>query len=250
MYYYVYQIRNLINGKVYVGKHKSPNQPLENGYYGSGKQIKAAIKKYGKGNFTKEVLHYCSSLIEMSDKEAEIVTEDFVKRKDTYNMHKGGPGGFEHINNDPVARARVSKICSDFNKANKIGGSKLWTEEIRAKVLETGKKNLSLMRLLCNSDAAKEKRKKTFVEIKHQQKEKNSQFGRGWISNLTTKEVKRIDIIDSIPNGWVRGKKGHLPKKLWVNNGSKEHYILVGKEQEYMLKGFSRGRVKTSMPRK
>jgi hypothetical protein len=26
----------------------------------------------------------------MADKEAEVVTEDFVKRPDTYNMHKGG----------------------------------------------------------------------------------------------------------------------------------------------------------------
>ena len=88
MFFYVYQITNLVNGKIYVGKHKSDRHPNENGYYGSGKQISAAIKKYGIENFKKEVLCYCSSIEEMSIKEAEIVTEDFVKRKDTYNMHK------------------------------------------------------------------------------------------------------------------------------------------------------------------
>ena len=59
MYYYVYQITNLRNDKIYVGKHKSIKHPSENGYYGSGKQITAAIKKYGIENFKKEVLHYC-----------------------------------------------------------------------------------------------------------------------------------------------------------------------------------------------
>ena len=97
MYYYVYQITNLTNNKIYVGKHKSVKHPLENGYYGSGKQIQAAIKKYGIERFKKEVLHFCSSKEEMAIREAEIVTEDFVKRADTYNMHKGGNGGFDHI---------------------------------------------------------------------------------------------------------------------------------------------------------
>jgi hypothetical protein len=64
-----------------------------------------------------------------------------------------------------------------------------------------------------------------------------------------TKEVKRITINDTIPIGWVRGKKGHLIKECWVNNGVKEHYILLEKEQEYKLKGFSSGRLKSSMLR-
>ena len=54
MYYYVYQITNLLNNKIYVGKHKSAKHPSENGYYGSGKQITAAIAKYGINNFKKE----------------------------------------------------------------------------------------------------------------------------------------------------------------------------------------------------
>jgi hypothetical protein len=80
--------------------------------------------------------------------------------------------------------------------------------------------------------------------------EGNSQYGRIWISNILTKEIKRITIKDTIPQGWVRGKKGHIPKKLWVNNGVKEHFILFEKKQEYVSKGFSSGRLKSSMLRK
>ena len=79
---------------------------------------------------------------------------------------------------------------------------------------------------------------------------KNSQYGKIWISNVLTKEVKRITINDTIPAGWVRGKKGHVVTKCWVNNGAKEHYVLLEKEQEYVSKGFNCGRLKSSMPQK
>lgn len=247
MYYYVYQITNLINGKIYVGKHKSDKHPGENGYYGSGKQISAAIEKYGKENFKKEVLHFCSSLEEMSKREAEIVTEDFVKRKDTYNMHKGGNGGWDHYNGSKEHKANSSKggkIRSNRDdnpfKDPEFQKSVAWTREPK-RMRSLGQK--------ANSPEAIEKKKETFKKIKHSQGKNNSQFGRIWISNILTKEVKRITISDTIPEGWVRGKKGHAPKKLWVNNGEKEHYILIEKKQEYVLKGFSSGRLESSMLR-
>jgi len=48
----IYAITNLKNNKQYIGreKHYKPE------YYGSGKLIKEAIKKYGKKNFKKEIL--------------------------------------------------------------------------------------------------------------------------------------------------------------------------------------------------
>ena len=246
MYYYVYQITNLFNGKIYVGKHKSAKHPSENKYYGSGKQITAAIKKYGIENFKKDVLHYCLSLKEMADKEAEVVTEDFVKRPDTYNMHKGGPGGWDHYNGTEIQKqkSRIGGLKSGNRETNLFKDPNWqrkydWTRE-PSRMRLIGKK--------ANTPEANAKRKNTFIERGHGQGEKNSQFGRIWISNILTKEVKRISINDTMPEGWCRGKKGHLPKKLWVNNGIKEHYILFEKEQEYKLKGFNSGRLKTSMP--
>jgi hypothetical protein len=248
MYYYVYQITNLINGKIYVGKHKSSKHPFDNEYYGSGKQITAAIKKYGKEKFKKEVLHYCTSLEEMAIKEAEIVTEDFVKRTDTYNMHKGGLGGWDHYNGTAAKKQSSSR---GGKKAGKSPKNPFYNKEFQEKYSWT--RELERMRMLgekANSVESIEKKKETFKKIKHSQGENNSQYGRIWISNIVTKEVKRVSINDVIPEGWVRGKKGHLPKKLWVNNGIKEHYILTSKEDEYIVNGFTRGRLKTSMPLK
>jgi len=77
----------------------------------------------------------------------------------------------------------------------------------------------------------------------------NSQYGKIWISNTLTKEFKRFNIKDTIPEGWVRGKKGHVVTKCWVNNGTTENYILIDKKQSYLEKGFRNGRLKSSMPK-
>lgn len=43
--YIIYKTTNLINDKIYVGKH---NTSVNDGYLGSGKILKQSIKKYGK----------------------------------------------------------------------------------------------------------------------------------------------------------------------------------------------------------
>jgi group I intron endonuclease len=51
---YVYIITNKINGKKYIGS--SRKSQIDENYYGSGKVIKNALKKYGKNNFTRDIL--------------------------------------------------------------------------------------------------------------------------------------------------------------------------------------------------
>ena len=71
MYFTVYKITNNINGKFYIGKHQTTD--LNDGYMGSGKLLLQDISKYGKENFTKEILFIFETEEEMNTKEKELV---------------------------------------------------------------------------------------------------------------------------------------------------------------------------------
>jgi len=52
---FIYKTTNLINNKIYVGKHKTS---ANDGYLGSGLILGYAVDKYGKENFKREILEY------------------------------------------------------------------------------------------------------------------------------------------------------------------------------------------------
>jgi hypothetical protein len=71
-------------------------------------------------------------------------------------------------------------------------------------------KNINIQKkatLLAKTPEAIEKKKNTFKNIEHQQKEKNSQYGTMWIYNLELQESKKINKEDVIPKGWLKGRK-------------------------------------------
>lgn len=96
MIYTLYETTNKINGKIYVGIHKT--NFLDDEYLGSGKLISAAIVKYGKENFQKRILQIFNNLEDARNAEAEIVTEEFVKDNSNYNLALGGGLGGKDIN--------------------------------------------------------------------------------------------------------------------------------------------------------
>lgn len=108
-YYLIYQIRNKLNGMIYIGKHTTKRK--NDSYMGSGLRIQYAIKKYGIENFEKTILFECASAEEMNAKEAEIVNEDFIARDDVYNIKLGGDGGWDHFNwkNVPVEKQELRR---------------------------------------------------------------------------------------------------------------------------------------------
>lgn len=76
-YYIVYKTTNLVNQKIYIGQHSTEN--LNDGYLGSGVLLQKAIKKYGRQNFIRETLEFCSE-DNLSEKELEwIIKLEAVK---------------------------------------------------------------------------------------------------------------------------------------------------------------------------
>ena len=60
-YGYIYKTTNLINGKIYIGQHKS--NLFDSQYKGSGVILRKAFAKYGKENFKVEIIVCAISII-------------------------------------------------------------------------------------------------------------------------------------------------------------------------------------------
>lgn len=114
MFYYLYEIKNKVNNKIYVGVHQTKD--INDGYMGSGTVINNAYKKYGKEMFVKTILEYFDTREDMIQREKEIVNEDFLLRDDTYNVRRGGTGGFDYINKNGLNINRYER--TDEWKAN------------------------------------------------------------------------------------------------------------------------------------
>lgn len=213
MYYTVYKITNLINGKIYVGVHKTNN--LNDGYMGSGKYLNCAFAKHGIENFKKEILFVFDNPKEMFAKEAEIVNKDFLAEGNTYNLRLGGFGGFDYINasglntqwKDPLARsASIRKSVRDYLRQNpKI------VQQMRERLTINLDKATHMRNKKYPEGTFKNKRHSEETKLKigavtsnFQRGEGNSQYGTMWITDGTNNcKIKRED---TIPQGWRKGR--------------------------------------------
>lgn len=206
MFYIIYQITNLINNKIYVGKHQTKN--IDDSYMGSGKLIKDAIKKYGIENFKKEILFWFDNESDMNKKEAELITEEFCLRENTYNLCPGGKGGWGYINNE-LGEVRNPFRSLEFQQSlDKRKGNAKTHSVCRDKQL--GFFNPEVRRIANEASRQPQvidKKKQTYSEINHQKGSNNSQYGTMWIHSIELKQSKKISKDQLIPVGWTVGRK-------------------------------------------
>lgn len=207
MWYTIYRVTHKESGKCYIGKHQT-NDPND-GYMGSGRLIKSAIKKHGVEAFEKEVLHIFETEVEMNAKEAELVTDEFCLREDTYNLCPGGQGGWGYVNaNQPILHKSAAGSISGL-----IHSRRLKTDDAyRAKMAEISGSTLKKL----HSSGLKKQNTYGMLGRKHSEQTKakmhqsnsganNSQYGTMWITDgIVSKKIRKTE---SIPNGWIQGRK-------------------------------------------
>lgn len=153
MRYTIYQTTNKINGKIYIGKHQTENP--NDAYLGSGIALRNAIKKYGIENFEKVILFDFDTEQEMNDKERELITEEFVKRKDTYNKGVGGEGG-PHFKGKKHSLESRQKMGVPNKKLSQEARQKISISNSRRIVSEETRKKISFKRHLENGKSVEE----------------------------------------------------------------------------------------------
>lgn len=198
--YTIYKITNLVNNKIYVGRHCTDN--IDDGYMGSSFLLNCAIKKYGVDKFKKEILYNFDNEHQMNEMEASIVDEEFLSRSDVYNVSPGGTGHWSR--NASIKGGKIGGLVA-FEK--KIG---CYSKEARNKAIQTQIKNkIGLFNPekkwhLGNIHSLKARKKISISQTGN----RNSQFGSRWMNKGSEViKVHSSDIEVRLSLGWIFGRK-------------------------------------------
>ena len=149
---HLYKITNNLTNQYYIGKRRGNEQGR---YWGSGIRIKRHLKKYGKENFTYDILRV-SNEEKIFKLEERLITNNYIKNnKLCLNLAPGGQGGFGNMPKDymegdknvskrPEVRARLSELLKNkehpmiklMRENNPLKGRKQ-PEELKRKVSES-----------------------------------------------------------------------------------------------------------------
>ena len=185
-YHYFYKIVNEITKEFYYGIHSTDN--INDGYMGSGTQLREKYKKYGKKSFTKHILKFFDDRKELAEYEMKIVNENMVLNNDCYNMVIGGEGhrefdfiAYKDSNNDIYYLSKKSPLIEE------LGLVPIWKG-------------------LHHSNESREKIRKTMTNSK-------STNSRVWVcKNGMVKYISKKVLTTYIEDGWELGRVGYNPR--------------------------------------
>lgn len=245
-YHIIYQTVNMINNMIYIGAHST--NLIDDGYLGSGHNLRLAIKKYGIESFKREILHVFNTPEEMFKKESEIVNIDFIKRSDVYNIVEGGFGGYnkgssglKHLHH-PVSGERCAVNPEAIDKMISegwiLGFSKSW-QKGKIYVHKNNKKKVieasELEWFLSNGWTKGLPKSPTSKKI--------------WIYHQEMKEYRLCDkneLNNKLKNGWIKKKWAPVKKgSCWINDGKKNLRIEKDILNDYLKFGWNKGMITT-----
>lgn len=118
MYYYIYVTTNLINGKKYIGQHTT--EDLNDGYLGSGKLLKRAIKKYGKESFEKVIIDFAEDKHSLDFLEQKYINKfNALTDEEYYNLTMGGTGSLGRMVSDEQKEKQSKTIKDSFSSGKR-----------------------------------------------------------------------------------------------------------------------------------
>lgn len=173
--------------------------------------INRAIAKYGIENFKKEYIGFFDNKEQMNLAERILVVVD---RDVSYNLKRGGNGGFDYINENNLSlnfshiRQNKLSVWDDPDKKAKFvqRNKPVWAATCRANYLKYGiPENFSFVN---RSHSAETIDKMKRAKVGHGIGNSNSQWGTCWITkNGTNKKIPKDQLMKFQAEGWCKGRK-------------------------------------------
>jgi hypothetical protein len=203
--HYLYKTTCNVTGRYYIGMHSTIN--LDDGYLGSGRRLRASIRKYGEENHTKEILGFFETRDLLVEAEKDIITEDMLGDEMCMNLMGGGNGGCQ----DPEKQRKW------IEAGNKASVKKFYEdEEHRGKIIktliETTKKNHKEGKYKYDTFKGRKHSQETKDKMSQSSKgkgigENNSQYSTCWITkDSVNKKIKKSELPDYESEGWMKGR--------------------------------------------
>lgn len=176
--HFIYKITNNINKRFYIGMHSGFE---DDGYFGSGRRLKSEVKKYGRGNFVKEILEVCSDRKKLEQREAAIVNDALLSNPFCLNLKNGGEGG--------------GKFCSEEHQRKCSSAGGLANGSRTAWVRNKEKMTQAVSNEL--------KRRHSLGLVNYA-----TATGSCWVNNkLKSFRIKKADLDSYLADGYFKGRK-------------------------------------------
>ena len=204
MKHILYKTTNLLNDRFYIGMHSTEN--LDDGYLGSGKRLKAEIKKYGKENFKREVLEILPSRDALEKCEAEVVTEELRANPLCLNLKNGGEGGGKFWNEEHQRKCASAGGQIGGKIAGPIVGR---LHSAKQKRLATNMQRYGVGNKPTFGTLGKKYSQESRIQMSESGSGKNnSQFGTCWVAkDSKPMKIKKEQLDEYLANGYSRGRK-------------------------------------------
>lgn len=125
--YDVYKITNKVNNKVYIGITSKGisarwKEHIYSAEHGCPFKLHNAIRKYGKENFSIELIDFCNSWEELTEKEQYYISEyKSLQDEYGYNMTEGGDGTFGRCHTEETKeKIRQKAIGREVTEATRL----------------------------------------------------------------------------------------------------------------------------------
>jgi hypothetical protein len=217
MLHVLYWITNKVNGRFYIGYHKTDN-PFDD-YMGSGKILKRAVAKYGVENFEKEILAVCDTAAEALGEEEYLVARHLGDPL-CMNLKKGGFGGFDYVNGhklNTVGQQKASRMGTLWSQ-ERLRSDPLYREELARRLvigralIDEDARNRAIAAANRSRRGYKHSPESCSLMSAHQLGESNSQFGTCWITDgFRNRKIDKNTLQQAVDYGWRRGRTGGMP---------------------------------------